>query len=159
VSSVLLLGIGNVLLADDGLGPQFVTAFAERRRVPPDLEVLDGGTLGLELLHRIAGRRVLVVVDAVACGGTTGDLVRLAGDDVPAVLGAGLSSHDVALSDLLAAATLLDCAPRTVVLHGVEPAALEPGLHLSAAVRAALPALEARVVAELERFGCFCPER
>ena len=159
MNGVLLLGIGNVLLADDGLGPRFVTAFAERRCVPPQLEVMDGGTLGLELLHRIAARRVLVVVDAVACGGTTGDLVRLAGDEVPAVLGAALSSHDVALADLLAAATLLDRAPRTVVLHGIEPAALVPGLEFTSAVRAALPALEARVVAELERFGCFCPER
>ncbi len=159
MSDVLLLGIGNVLLADDGLGSTFAATFAERRHVPPELEVVDGGTLGLELLHRIAGRRVLIVVDAVRNGGVAGELVRWAGSDVPAMLGAAISSHDVALADLLAAATLLDRAPETVVLHGVEPGELHPGVELSAAVQAALPALELRVVDELASFGCFCPQR
>ncbi|MGP6156093.1 MAG: HyaD/HybD family hydrogenase maturation endopeptidase [Vulcanimicrobiaceae bacterium] len=159
MSDVLLLGIGNVLLADDGLGAWFAATFPERRHVPAELEVVDGGTLGLELLDRIAGRRVLVVVDAVANGGRAGDLVRLEGKDVPAVLGAGLSSHDVALSDLLAAATLLDCAPQAVVLHGIEPAALTVGTEFSAPVQAALGALETHVVDELARFGCLCPPR
>ncbi len=158
-SDVLLLGIGNVLLADDGLGPRFAQTFSARRRIPPQLEVVDGGTLGLELLDRIAGRRVLLVVDAVACGGRAGDLVRLEGGELPAVLGCGLSTHDVALADLLAAATLLDCAPVTVILHGIEPGALAVGTEFTAPVQAALPALEARVLDELARFGCLCPPR
>jgi hydrogenase maturation protease len=159
VSDVLLLGIGNVLLADDGLGAWFAATFPKRRHVPPELEVVDGGTLGLELLDCIAGRRALIVVDAVACGGRAGDLVRLAGCDVPAVLGGGLSTHDVALADLLAAATLLDCAPETVIVHGIQPAELAAGMEFSAPVRAALGALETLVVNELARFGCFCPPR
>ncbi|MFY9780063.1 MAG: hydrogenase maturation protease [Candidatus Baltobacteraceae bacterium] len=159
MSDVLLLGIGNVLLADDGLGAWFAATFPTRRSIPPQLEVLDGGTLGLELLDRIAGRRALLVVDAVACGGSPGDLVRLEGAAIPAALARGFSTHDVALADLLAAATLLDCAPQSVVLHGIEPSALVAGTEFSAPVRAALPALDSRVAADLARFGCACPPR
>jgi hydrogenase maturation protease len=158
VSDVLLLGIGNILLGDDGLGSWFATTFPQRYHVPPNLEVIEGGTLGLELLDRIAGRRALVVVDAVAThGGKAGDVVRLAGDSVLVSLGTKMSTHDIALRDLLAAALLLDCLPETVVVCGIEPEPIAPQVALSAAVRAALPALELLVLSELERFGCPCP--
>jgi len=157
VSDVLLLGIGNILLGDDGLGSWFATTFPQRYHVPPNLEVIEGGTLGLELLDRIAGRRALVVVDAVAAhGGKAGDVVRLAGDSVLVSLGTKMSTHDIALRDLLAAATLLDCLPDAVVVCGIEPEPIAPQVALSAAVRAALPVLEQLVLSELERFGCAC---
>jgi len=157
VSDVLLLGIGNILLGDDGLGSWFAATFAQRFHVPPNLEVIEGGTLGLELLDRIAGRRALVVVDAVATGGgKPGEVVRLAGDSVLVSLGTKMSTHDIALRDLLAAATLLDCLPDAVVVCGIEPEPIAPQVALSAAVRAALPVLEQLVLSELERFGCAC---
>jgi hydrogenase maturation protease len=154
---VLLLGIGNILLGDDGLGSWFATAFPQRYVVPPKLEVIEGGTLGLELLDSIAGRRALVVVDAVATrGGKPGDVVRLAGETVLVSLGTKMSTHDIALRDLLAAATLLECMPKTVVVCGIEPAPVAPQVALSAVVRAAVPALERLVLGELARFGCVC---
>lgn len=157
MSDVLLLGIGNILLGDDGLGSWFAATFPRRYRVPPNLEVVEGGTLGLELLDSIAGRRALVVVDAVTTpGGKTGNVVRLEGDAVPTALGHKVSSHDIALRDLLAAAMLLGCVPDNVVLCGIEPAAIAPQIELSPPVRTALPALEQLVVAELARFGCIC---
>jgi hydrogenase maturation protease len=157
VSDVLLLGIGNVLLADDGLGPWFASSFSQRYRIPPRLEVIEGGTLGLELLDSIAGRGALVVVDAVTTrGGNPGDVVRLEGKLVPTALGHKVSTHDIALRDLLAAATLLECMPKTVVLCGIEPAEIAPRIALSAVVRAALPALEKLVLTELARYDCIC---
>jgi hydrogenase maturation protease len=155
--SVLLLGVGNVLLGDDGLGVWFAGTFAQRYQLPPNLEVVEGGTLGLELLDRIAGRDALVVVDAIATRrGLPGQVVRLEGGAVPIGLGAKISTHDIALRDLLAAATLLQCMPRAVVVCGIEPAAIGPRFALSAVVRAALPALEELVLGELARFGCAC---
>jgi hydrogenase maturation protease len=157
LSDVLLLGIGNVLLGDDGLGSWFTSAFPQRYRIPPSLEVIEGGTLGLELLDCIAGRRALVVVDAVATrNGSPGSVVRLEGATVPVSLNTKMSTHDIALRDLLSAATLLGCLPKTVVVCGVEPAEIAPQIALSAVVRAALPALEDLVLAELARFGCRC---
>jgi hydrogenase maturation protease len=157
VSDVLLLGIGNILLGDDGLGSWFANAFPQRYYLPPNLEVIEGGTLGLELLDCIAGRSALVVVDAVSTrGGTAGDVVRLAGETVLVSLGTKMSTHDIALRDLLAAATLLDCMPEAVVVCGIEPAPIAPRVALSDIVRAALPALERLVLNELARFGCVC---
>jgi hydrogenase maturation protease len=157
VSDVLLLGIGNLLLGDDGLGSWFASSFSRRYRLPPRLEVIEGGTLGLELLDSIAGRTALVVVDAVTTrGGNAGNLVRLEGEHVPTVLGHKVSTHDIALRDLLAAATLLECMPKTVVLCGIEPAEIAPQIALSGLVRGALPALEKLVLGELARFGCIC---
>jgi hydrogenase maturation protease len=157
VSDVLLLGIGNILLGDDGLGSWFASSFPQRYRIPPNLEVIEGGTLGLELLDCIAGRRALIVVDAVtARGGNAGNVVRLEGQTVPTALEPKLSTHDIALRDLLAAAMLLGCMPTTVVLCGIEPAEIAPRIGLSAPVRAALPALEELILGELARFGCLC---
>jgi len=157
VSDVVLLGIGNVLLGDDGLGPWFANAFALRYRIPPNLEVIEGGTLGMELLDSIACRSALLVIDAVSTpNGHPGEVVRLEGKTVPTALGSKLSTHDIALRDLLAAAILLECMPATVVLCGIEPAEIAPQVALSALVRAALPALEQLVVGELARLGCVC---
>ncbi len=158
MSDVLLLGIGNVLLGDDGLGSWFASTFPQRYRIAPNLEVIEGGTLGLELLDCIAGRLALIVVDAVTTrDGNAGDVVRLEGETVPATLEPKLSTHDIALRDLLAAATLLGCMPTAVVLCGIEPAEIAPRIGLSARVRTALPALEELVLAELARFDCVCP--
>jgi hydrogenase maturation protease len=157
LSDVLLLGIGNVLLGDDGLGAWFASAFPRRYHIPPNLEVIEGGTLGLELLDCIAGRRALVVVDAVVTGhGSAGSVVRLEGAAVPVSLNTKVSTHDIALRDLLSAATLLECMPQTVVVCGIEPAEIAPQIALSAVVRGALPALEDLVLAQLARFGCRC---
>jgi hydrogenase maturation protease len=157
MSDVLLLGIGNILLGDDGLGSWFASTFQQRFRIPPNLEVIEGGTLGLELLDCIAGRRALVVVDAVTTrDGNAGNVVRLEGERVPTTLGYKLSTHDIALRDLLAAATLLGCMPSTVVLCGIEPAEIAPRIALSAPVRAAQPKLDKLVLNELARFGCVC---
>jgi len=157
VSEVLLLGIGNILLADDGLGSWFASGFRRRYRIPPNLDVVEGGTLGLELLDCIAGRRALVVVDAVVTSQPkAGTVVRLEGAMVSAALGLKMSTHDIALRDLLAGATLLGCVPPSVVLCGIEPAEIAPQIALSAPVQAALPALERLVLEELARLGCVC---
>ena len=157
MSDVLLLGIGNILLGDDGLGSWFASSFPQRYRIPPNLEVIEGGTLGLELLDCIAGRRALVVVDAVTTrDGIAGNVVRLEGESVPTTLQSKLSTHDIALRDLLAAATLLGCMPTAVVLCGIEPAEITPRIALSAPVRAAIPALDMLLLGVLARFGCVC---
>lgn len=85
VANVLVLGVGNILLSDEGIGVRVVEALQQRYRVPEGVEMVDGGTCGMDLLDLIAGRDHLILVDAVATGGPPGTVVRLEGDEIPAL--------------------------------------------------------------------------
>ena len=110
--SVLLLGIGNSCMGDDGIGPYMVRRLQCDNRFPSQVTVVDGGTRGLELLPYLVGVKKLVVVDAVRCGQSPGTIVRLAGDKVPRIIVPKLSMNETGLPDLLAAAELLDILPQ-----------------------------------------------
>jgi hydrogenase maturation protease len=152
---VLVLGVGNLLLGDEGVGVHAVRALSRDWEFPPEVELLDGGTAGMELLEPIRRARHLIVIDAIDAGATPGTVLRLAGDEVPVYFGRShLSPHQVGLSDVLAVARLAGRAPATVTVHGIQPASLEPGLELSPRVAEALPALLRDVLADLRR-RCF----
>jgi hydrogenase maturation protease len=151
--SVLVLGIGNLVMSDDGIGVRVVQALAERYRFPARVTVLDGGTLGLDLLPRLEGVARLLVVDAVETGRMPGTLVRLAGEDVPIVLETKVSPHQMGLKDLLAVAMLQGFAPQEMVLWGVQPERIEMSLELSPVVAAQLDPLVEKVLAELAGWG------
>jgi hydrogenase maturation protease len=151
--SVLVLGIGNLVMSDDGIGVRVVQLLTERYRFPAGVTILDGGTLGLDLLPRLEGVARLLVVDAVETGQAPGTLVRLAGDDVPIVLETKLSPHQMGLKDLLAVAMLQGFAPQEMVLWGVQPERIEMSLELSAVVAAQLEILVEKVLAELAGWG------
>jgi hydrogenase maturation protease len=135
----LVLGLGNILLSDEGVGVRAVEALVERVQLPPDVEVLDGGTSGMDLLDRIAGRVHLIVVDAVRCGRPPASVVRLVGEEVPAFFRTRLSPHQLGLSDVLAMLQVMDAAPARLTVIGVEPVSLDLGLDLSPPVAARLP--------------------
>ena len=137
----LVLGLGNTIMTDDGIGPRVIGEIAASCSIPPDLELLDGGTLGLDLLPRFEGIQRLIVVDAIETGKEPGTLVRLAGDDVPIALETKLSPHQMGMKDLLAVARLMDCLPDEVLLLGMQPACLEMGTELSPVIEANIPAL------------------
>ena len=139
-------------MSDDGIGVRVVQLLAERYRFPPQVTVLDGGTLGLDLLPKLEGVDRLLVVDAVDTGEPPGTVVRLAGDEVPVALEAKVSPHQMGLKDLLAVAMLQGFAPREMVLWGVQPALIELGMELSPAVADTLEPLARHVVTELGRW-------
>jgi hydrogenase maturation protease len=152
-SHILVLGLGNILLTDEGLGVRAVERLAADYDLPANVEVLDGGTLGLDLLPRLEGVEALLLVDAVKAGGQPGDLVRLAGDDIQAALAVKMSVHQVGLQELLAVSAFQGTRPPRVVLWGMEPAALEWGLELSPPVAARLDALVEAISQELRAWG------
>lgn len=140
-----IIGVGNPLMADDGLG----IVAAERLAAmdwPPGVEVLDGGTGGLTLLDLFCGARAVILLDAVAMGATPGTLRRFSAGDLAGLAAAapGLSLHGGGLAEVLALARELGQLP-PLVLFGVEPARVELGLGLSPAVAAALADLLAAV--------------
>jgi hydrogenase maturation protease len=152
VKKTLVLGLGNILLTDEGVGVRVVERLQARYEFPGDVEVLDGGTLGLDLLPYVEGADRLLVVDAVEIGADPGTLVRLEGDQIPSVFGPKLSPHQVGFADLLDAARLTDCLPEERVLWGMQPGSLQVGLDLSPAVDAQVELLVEGVLAELHRW-------
>jgi len=153
VKNTLVLGLGNILLSDEGLGVRVVERIQERYEFPSVVQVLDGGTLGFDLLPYVENANHLLVVDAVEMGATPGTLARLEGEEIPAFLGVKISPHQIGLADLLVAARLSDIYPQELVLWGAQPESLDVGLELSPSVAAQVETLVERVLAELRRWG------
>jgi len=150
--ATLVLGIGNLVMGDDGAGVRVVQELQKRYRFPPRVEVVDGGTLGLDLLPKLEGIGRLLVVDAVETGGKPGTLVRLAGEELPIALQTKVSPHQMGLKDLLAVAELMGHAPREMVLVGIQPASIEMGDELSRDVAVQLEKMIANVLTELDKW-------
>ncbi|AJE04523.1 HyaD/HybD family hydrogenase maturation endopeptidase [Geobacter pickeringii] len=151
--AVLVLGIGNLIMTDDGIGVRVVQRLAASYRFPSGVTVVDGGTLGLDLLPMMEGVDRLLIIDAVETGGAPGTLVRLAGDEIPVAFRTKLSPHQMGLQDLLAVAELQGNLPGEMVLWGVQPESVEVGMELTAAVAAREELLEDEVLAELAGWG------
>lgn len=151
--NVLVLGAGNILLSDEGIGVRVVEALQDRYRLAQDVEVLDGGTCGMDLLDVIAGRDHLIIVDAVNTGSPPGTLVRLADKDIPAVFRTKSSPHQLGLAEVLALLNLLETAPRHVTVIGVQPQSLDIGLALSPLIESRLEDMLKMLTAELAAIG------
>jgi hydrogenase maturation protease len=149
----LVLGLGNILMRDEGLGVRVVERLLEDCQFPPEVKVVDGGTLGLDLLPWVEEADRLLVIDAVDKGAEPGSLARLEGEEVPTFLGVKISPHQMGLADLLAAAQLRGYLPQELVLWGMQPMLIEVGLELSPPVAAQLETLKERVLDELSRWG------
>ena len=151
---ILVLGIGNVLLTDEGVGVRTLKELERRFSFPANVELLDGGTAGIELLRHIRNRDCLIIIDAMKSGHAPGTILRVEGEDVPAAFRTRISPHQLGLSDLLAAAMLTDELPKNLVLFGVEPESIDIGLDLTETVEANLGKLIEAVADELRAAGC-----
>ena len=150
---VLVLGLGNILLQDEGVGVAVVERLQRRYRVPAEVELLDGGTSGMSLLEDMRNRQHVIVVDAVRTGKPPGTEVVLTGEEVPAFLCNKVSPHQLALSDVLANLTLMNESPQHVTVVGMEPLSLNTHLGLSDTVAARLQSLTERVIEQIEAAG------
>ena len=150
---VLVLGMGNILLEDEGLGIRALELLEQRYEIPPQVELLDGGTTGMGLLDDISGRQHVLVLDAVQTGEPPGTLVMLAGDEVPVYFGMRISPHQLGLSDVLATLELSGEQPAGVTVLGLVPLSLEMCLQLSDLVNGRLDSLVEAAVNELGRLG------
>ena len=151
--NTLVLGIGNILLQDEGIGVHVVQDLEAGYRLAPGVEALDGGTSGMDLLDMVADRDHLIVVDAVNTGDPPGTLVVLRDQQVRAFFRTKISPHQLGLSDLLAALALMERSPKHLSLVGMIPETVETGLELSATVAARRADMLAQVLAELEANG------
>lgn len=151
---VLVLGMGNILLEDEGLGIHALKLLRQRYRFSPDVEFLDGGTSGMSLVDQISSRRHLLVLDAVQTGEPSGSLVRMSDQDVPVYFGTKVTFHQLGLSDVLASLELSGERPDHITVFGLVPESLEMSLEPSATIRSRLDDLVEAVAAELLALGC-----
>ncbi len=150
---VLLIGLGNVLMQDEGVGVRAVERLESRYHLPPEVEAVDGGTSGTELLAPMRGVERLIVADAVNTGAPPGTLVRLADEEVPAFFQTKLSNHQLGLSDLLAVLTVTHQAPRHIAIIGMVPHQLENKLGLCEETEARLEEMVTMLLDELAAIG------
>jgi len=150
---VVVIGIGNVLLGDDGFGPTVIGMLAAQWELAHEVELIDAGTPGLDLAGRICGRDSVILIDAVAGSGEGIRVYR--GEDLQRVLALRprVSEHDPALAEALAIAGLVGDGPHRVVLVGVSPETCDVGVGLSARIEAAARQATDAVIATLAEWG------
>jgi hydrogenase maturation protease len=154
---ILILGLGNLLLRDEGVGVHVVRALGAEGNVPantcpslpPDVEVVDGATAGFGLIDILAGRRKVVVIDAIDAACAPGSIVRLTVDDLVSTSPMPLSLHEVGFLEAVAATQRLGVAPQEMIIFGVRPAVVDYGLELSPTVAALVPRIVELVLQEL----------
>jgi hydrogenase maturation protease len=150
---VLVLGLGNVILGDDGLGAAAVARVERDYRIPRGVCLEDGGTLGLSLLGLLSESDHVILVDAIRADAPPGTLVRLDGTDVADAVFDRLSPHQVGVADLLDAARFINRYPATVTLLGLVPEVIDLAVARSSAVDAGLDALVTAIVREVRTLG------
>ena len=139
-------------MQDEGLGVHAVRALAERG-LPPGVEVVDGGTLGIELLPIVEDAGSLILIDAARFPGQPGAVGAFRGAELAGSYGGHVSPHQAGAADLIAVARLTGVLPERCTLFGIQPVEMEFGLELSGPVAAGLPALVEAVLAEARAFS------
>jgi hydrogenase maturation protease len=148
VKPTLVLGLGNPLQRDDGVGIRVIEEL-ERRTLPPHIEVMDGGTPGVGLINLMEGHARVVIVDAAEMGRQPGEIVRFRAEDVTLTgSSARFSLHRSGVADALALAGALGVPLPEIVVYGVQPAHVGWGEELSAEVAAVIPGLVETIIQE-----------
>lgn len=144
--NILILGVGNLLLSDESVGVHLVRQLEEEYQFPNGVELVDGGTAGMELLEFIANREHVIIIDAVLTGDKPGTVVNLKDDEVPALFHNKVSPHQLGISDLLGALKLTGESPQNIFLVGIVPETVEPGLAMSTTVSSQMDTMKKQVI-------------
>ena len=152
----VVIGAGNTLLSDDGFGAAVLEHLREAYELAPRVELVDGGTWGMNLLPAIEDTGALIIVDAIDAGNPPGTPITLERDTIPRRLGVKLSPHQIDLRETLAIAELRGRLPERVVTFGVQPQSLATRIGLSPVVRACVPLAAEQVAARLTAWGFEC---
>ena len=154
MTPVLIAGVGNVLLGDDGVGPYIINLLNSRYAFGPDVEIEDFGTPALDFIDNIVGREALIIIDSVDNGAVPGTVTLYRKKDIvrnaPSVR---MDPHSPALVESLLTADLFGASPADVMLVGVTGASYQAGCELSRQVKHALHDVIAAVLVELDRLG------
>ena len=149
----VVLGIGNTILTDEAAGVRAVEALERAYKMPANVQVIDGGTSGMEMIEDLSNLDFLIVIDVVKTGAAAGTVVKIEGDEIPVFFRRKLSPHQIALPDVLACLELLDTMPKEIIVLGVELISLELGMEMTPTVAAKVPLLMEMAASELVARG------
>lgn len=149
----LVLGIGNLLLSDEGVGVRAIQALEARWHFPDNITLMDGGTAGMELMEYMASRELLIVIDAVRADYPPGSVFVLEDEQIPALFSKRISPHQLGLCDVLMALRLTGEYPKKLFLVGITPESLDPGMTLTDTISQQLPGIMEQVITLLLRQG------
>lgn len=153
-TDILILGIGNVLLSDEGAGVKAVWKLQQDYVLPPEVEILDGGTSGMELMGTIENRGRLFILDAINSeNAEPGRVIRIDLSEDPGFLQSKISPHQLGLSEVLAATQLTGAQPENIVLYGIRPSSLDTGTELSQAVQSGIDTALDMLLNDLQELG------
>jgi hydrogenase maturation protease len=150
---VVVIGLGNPLMGDDGFGLAVLDELRTDYALPPEVELVDGGTWGMNLLPVVEDADELILIDAIDIGAAPGTMVRLEHARLPRYLATKISPHQVDLRDVLGLAELRGTLPADTVALGLQPASVEMRNSLSDIARRGVEPLASAVVQELARRG------
>jgi hydrogenase maturation protease len=146
---VLILGIGNFILKDEGVGVHVVEKL-KNMVLPPDVEVMDGGTMGLDLLYAIEGRKKVIVIDTVSAGEPPGTIYRFTEKALTEKKELLRTAHGIDFTDVIKTSEFLGTKPDEVVFIGIEPEDISEGLELSPKIEQRIPTIIELVMKEIE---------
>jgi hydrogenase maturation protease len=157
--SVAVVGLGNLILSDEGVGVHVVRRLDEAYSFPDDVVLIDGGTSAIDLLDQLVEAEHIIFIDAAQTGGPPGSIVALQGARLPVWFRERMSPHQIGLADLLATLSLMDHTPESVTLIGIEPQSMELGTELTPKIDAAADEALAKVLEQLAALGVRAVER
>lgn len=152
----VVIGLGNPLMGDDGLGLVVLERLRAEYAIPPEVELVDGGTWGMNLLPVIEDAGRIILIDAIDIGTAPGTPIRLERARLPRYLATKISPHQVDLRDVLGLAELRGTLPNDTVAVGLQPKRVALGNELSDVLRCRVDELVAFVVRELADRGHVC---
>jgi len=146
----IIIGCGNLLLGDEGIGVHLIE-YLKQKDIPDDIELIDGGTAGFELIDFIGQSDKVIIVDAVKAGGRAGQIYFFGPEDFECDNAPKTSLHGLSLKDVFAAIKQLGCPAKAKII-GIEPAEIKPCTKLSRQLRQMLPGLAEITLKETENF-------
>lgn len=151
-ASVTVLGIGNILFQDEGIGVHAVEAFRQKQSEYPHITIEDGGTEGMKLLPLIESSTHLIIVDAVASEGEAGQIICLEKEEIPRFPSARLSQHQQSFQELLAIADFRGHLPEYIYFIGVIPHTIEWGTEMTPEVESVIPVIVDMIEKRLQQW-------
>ena len=152
-ADVTILGVGNVILRDEGFGVRVAEYLDAHYAFPENVQIVDGGTLGIELTQYVTGTNKLLVIDSINGGAEPGTLFRFHNDDVMDHFQEKISAHEVGIQDVLALLTVTGHKIPDVVVIGAQPYDLEAGVELSPGMQKLMPQVVEQALKELAAWG------
>jgi hydrogenase maturation protease len=151
-NKITILGIGNTLFSDEGVGIHLLPLLEEALKDVENIEIIEGLTNGMKLLGPVEDAENLIIIDAINAGKEPGTIITLVGDEIPAYFGIKMSIHQLGFQEVLLAAKLRERYPKKIMMFGMQPTSLQMGIELTDTNQKKLGELAKTVIDQVKRW-------